>query len=147
MKIEIQMMPYFWLSLARHDVDVLMKLAEHHYDSVCRAAGKPGHFLYGWFNITRDQKEEYVINLDEAPTCSGSRRELDTVLKICEGARLALAARIILKEDVDRIDRICATIITAFQTATLACQATQLDPITGPTESGRLMWATSPGRM
>lgn len=147
MKIEIQMKPYFWLSLFRRDVDVLMKLAEHHYDSVCRLSCKPGNFLYGWYNVTRDQSLCGDYKIDEVPKCGGSRRELDTILKICEGARLALAARIILKEDVDRIDQLCATIITAFQTATLACQATQLDPITGPTESGCLMWATSPGRI
>lgn len=146
MKIEIQMVPLFWLSLTRHDVDLLLKLAEHHYDSVCRMAAKPGNFMYGWFNITRDLDPDCDYKEEDLPKCSGNRRELDTVLKICEGVRFAASMQLIKKEDMERVNHICSTIITALQTATIACQATQLDPVTGPTENGQLMWATSPGR-
>lgn len=146
-KIEITMRPQFWLALFRRDVDVLMKLAEHHYDSVCRMAGKPGNFLYGWFNITRDQSPCGDYRLDDVPKCSAARRELDTVLKICEGTRLALGSKVITVEDAQRIDALCSTIMTALEVATLACEATQLDPITEPSARGSLLWTTSPGRM
>lgn len=147
MRIEITMQPQFWLSLFRRDVDVLMKLAEHHYDSECRMSCKQGKFLYGWFNITRGQSLCGTYKIEDVPKCSGNRRELDTVLKICEGTRLALGARIITADDAQRVDVICATIMTALETATKACGATQLDPIKAPTERGRLLWATSPGRV
>jgi hypothetical protein len=147
MIIEISMQPMFWLGLLRRDVDTLMKLAEHHYDGACRMAGKPGNFLYGWFNITREQSECGDYKETDVPKCSGSRRQLDTVLKICEGTRLAFSARILTREEMERMDTLCATIMSALEVATLACQATQLDPVTEPSARGKLLWSTNPGRM
>ncbi len=145
--IEIEMRPYFWLSLFRRDVDVLVLLAEHHYDGACRAAGRQGGFLYGWFNITRDQSPCGEYKIEEVPKCNGTRRDLDTVLKICEGTRLAVSAKILTTEDAQRIDTLCSTIMTALDAATQAAQLQQIDPIKAPTTKGSLLWATNVGRM
>lgn len=149
MRVEITVNPIFWLSLWRHDVDLLMKLAEYHYDSACRQSAKPGNFLYGWFNVTRDQKEQYTTNLEDVPKCDGNRRELDTVLKLCEGTRLALSAKLLTPGDAQRLDMICATIMTALEASAIVCDATntKMEPITEPSPRGTLAWATNLGRM
>lgn len=146
MRIEITLQPLFWLSLFRRDVDTLMKLAEHHYDSVCRESRKPGHFLYGWYNTTRDQSPCDDHQIENVPKCSGTRRDLDTALKICEGTRMAQRARLITCEDAQRMDQLCALILTAFETSVRTIDTIQIDPVTAPTDKGRLMWATAPGR-
>lgn len=149
MRVEITLRPVFWLSLFRTDVDLLMKLAGHHYDGACRQAAKPGNFLYGWFNVTRDQSPCGTYKIEDVPKCNGDRRELDTVLKICEGTRLALSAKVITPPEALRLDHICAMIMTALETSTIICDTTnqKLEPITEPSSRGSLMWATNVGRI
>lgn len=147
MQIEITMQPMFWLGLLRRDVDLLWLLAEHHYDGACRATIRSGGFLMGWHNITREQSPGGVYKEDAVAKCSATRRDLDTMLKICEGVRLAVSARIMTTEDGERINELCSTVMTALETATLACEATQLEPITAPTKKGALLWYTNPGRI
>jgi hypothetical protein len=147
MIIEITMRPVFWLSLFRRDVDILLKLAEHHYDSECRAAGRLGGFLFGWRNVTSQQDDQSATEIEDVSKCNGTRRDLDIVMKICEGARPAVRSRLITQEDMARVDILCSTIMTALETATVACQNMRFDPITAPTQRGQLLWSTSPGRM
>jgi hypothetical protein len=141
MTIEITLQPMFWLQLKREDVEVLLLLSEHHYDSECRQAGKIGNFLYGWRNVTG------CVSEGPAPKCHASRRDLDTTLKICEGMWLAVRARLITMEDAQRIDALCAGVMTALDIATRVCGDTKIDPVTAPSERGRLMWATHRGKL
>lgn len=84
MKIEITGTPRFWLAVDSATITTLMALSKNHYDGYCRTVGMPGGFLYGW-NNQRTIIDPY--NDNEAPTLvSGSFRDLDTTLKLCEGA-------------------------------------------------------------
>ncbi len=83
MNVEIVGRPEFHMTLDLLVVEALMLLSKHHYDGLCRRVGGNGGFLYGWKN-RRDWAE-----VDGDPTCavSGSFRDLDLTLKLCEISR------------------------------------------------------------
>lgn len=110
MKIEILMQAQFWLALTREDLEPVFALSSHHYDSVCKAAGAPGGFLYGWRNLV----SAHVPVEADPPLCPGSRRDLDTLLKICEGVRLATTCKLITPEQAERVNKLCALVWAAM---------------------------------
>lgn len=141
MKIEIVLQPLFSLQLTRDDVEPLIQLASHHYDAVCRAAARPGGFLYGWRNIT-----SVTVAVDHTPSCTATRRELDTVLKICEGMRMAVNCKLLSVEQGESTDRLCKLIMSALETGTRATYDFKPIDLTEPSKRGEMLWATSPGR-
>ena len=143
MKIEITLQPLFWLAFTRDELEPLFLLASHHYDGACKAAARQDGFLYGWRNIVSSRIGDQEM---EQPLCSGSRRDLDTVLKICEGVRLATSCKLITEEQAATINRLCALIMTAMGDATQACHNFGSAKVNEPTQRGELQWATAPGR-
>ncbi len=143
MKIEIEVRPIFWLLLTREDVEPLVLLSQHHYDGVCKAASRPGGFLYGWLNIV---SAGIPADQDTPPLCSADRRSLDTVLKCCEMLRLAHQSKLLTTEQYEHVQRFCATVMTALEAATQAVHEWPTVTITKPTARGELLWATNPGR-
>lgn len=143
MKIEITMQPLFWLALTREELEPLFLLASHHYDGACKAAARQGGFLYGWRSIVSSRLPSQEMG---HPLCSGSRRDLDTVLKICEGIRLAVSCKLLTVEQGAIANRVCALIMTAMGEATEAGHRFGIVKVDEPTERGKLQWATAPGR-
>lgn len=141
MEIEITLQAKFWLRLSAWDVGLLMKMAEHHYDGACKAAGRSGGFLFGWRNTVWAVASEGI----GTALCDANRRELDTMLKICEGTRMAVRAQLLTAEDATRLDALCALVLTALEQATVVCNVPALS-VRAPTPRGQLLWATSPGR-
>lgn len=142
MKIEVEVQPVFWLTLTREDVEPLILLSQHHYDGACKAASRPGGFLYGWLNIT----SAGVPTGHEPPKCSADRRQLDTVLKCCEMARLAHQSRALTTEQYVGVQHFCETVMTALEAATQAVHEWPTVTITEPTARGSWLWLTNPGR-
>lgn len=143
MKVQIYMQPQFWLEISQKEVDPLCILGDHHYDSVCRAATKQGGFIYGWRNQVAFNIES---NQEEAPFCSATRRELDTLLKLCEPLRMLHMAKLVTDDQRTAIDQLCATVLTAIEQATHAVSAMRPITIDQPTARGRLLWSTAEGR-
>lgn len=81
MNIVIRGVPRFEISATPELVATLIKLAGHHYDGTCKAAAEVGGFLYGWRNSLSPPVPTSFV--------SGSFRDLDLTLKICEVARYA----------------------------------------------------------
>lgn len=143
MRIEITMQSIFWLALTREDVEPLVLLAQHHYDGVCKAAARPGGFLYGWLNTV---SARVPVDFGDHPLCGADRRQLDTALKICEMVRLAHQSKLLNTVQYERVQRFCATVMTALEAATRAVDEFHTITITKPTARGELLWATNPGR-
>lgn len=84
MKIENRPRPHFWLSIDLRTVEVLMSLAQAHYDAVCKHAGQWTHqnpdrrngILAMWYMLLSHPGG--VKEVDATP------RDLDTLLKVCE---------------------------------------------------------------
>lgn len=92
MKVTIIGRPEYQLLMDSETVALLMLLAQTHYDGTCRAAARPGGFLYGWANIVCWNQDTLDDSI-EPQRCAASARELDLTLKLCEGApHLTLAA-------------------------------------------------------
>lgn len=142
MRVEILMQAQFWLALTREDLEPVFALSSHHYDSACKAAGAPGGFLYGWRNLV----SAYVPVEADPPLCSGSRRDLDTFLKICEGVRLATSCGLITPEQGQRTNQLCALIWTALAEGAKAVHDFQTVHVLEPDKKAALQWATNPGR-
>lgn len=78
MKVTIHGKPTFTVKLNRSLADELIVIATMHYDSVCKRAGCPGGFLYGfWINFELDSSLE-------THDATMSWRDADTLLKILE---------------------------------------------------------------
>lgn len=91
MKIQITASPVFHLPLTASDVRLLRELAAAHYDSVCKAAGVLGGFLYGWSNMLSCIEDEPASA--EPRTVDATWRNIDTTLKILEMAGPVLHGR------------------------------------------------------
>ena len=83
MKAILTAKPVFNFTLTRAHVDLLTRLSAVHYDSVCKAAGCVGGFLYGWNN----QQQQALEQQEAAPELSATWRQLDTCMKILEGGQ------------------------------------------------------------
>lgn len=143
MRIEILVQAQFWLALTREDLEPVFLLASHHYDSVCKAAGAPGGFLYGWRNIISAHLPPEEI---DPPLCSASRRDLDTLLKICEGTRLATTCKLITPEQAERTNRLCALIWTAMSEGTKAAHDFKTIAVCEPDPHSEQAWRLHSGR-
>lgn len=90
MEIKIVGRPQFYLGLDLAFVELLMRLAERHYDGRCKAAAKPGPdgLLWGWRNLLTPDPFDDSMPAPKPPAVSGSFRDLDLTLKICEGAQM-----------------------------------------------------------
>jgi hypothetical protein len=145
MKIEIHVTPVFELSLTYHDIAPVLILCNYHYDSECRSAGAVGGFICGWRDQTGGRERDETV-MPEAATCRATRRQLDTLLKCCEGASAATLSRLITPEQEKQVDRLCALVLSALEFST--CTYSKFDPhvLTEPTRRGQLLWSTSPGR-
>lgn len=142
MRIEILMQAQFWLALTREDLEPLFILSQHHYDGVCRAAGVQGGFLYGW----RNQVSAHVPANSDSPLCQGSRRDLDTLLKTCEGTRMAASCKLITPEQERRVNQLCALVWTALSEGTRAASEFKTVHVLEPDKESTLQWATAQGR-
>ena len=79
MKATIIGKPHFEVEVTQGMVEGLLELSQAHYDGTCKTAGRPGGLLWGWKNQaawSRESGDPLVV--------SGSFRELDLTLKICE---------------------------------------------------------------
>ena len=74
MQASITCIPRFNFEMNIELIDILIKLSEAHYDSLCRSVSKQGGFLFGWRNIV-----DFGGGLI---TCEF--KELDITLKISE---------------------------------------------------------------
>lgn len=79
MRATIHAMPRFELEITSGVVAGLLLLSRHHYDGTCQMAGRPGGFLWGWKNSA-----EWAAQVSEPTVVTGSFRDLDLTLKICE---------------------------------------------------------------
>lgn len=76
MEIEVYAVPHWNIQFTKAHINVLMELANHHYDGVCRDAARVGGFIYGWNNH---------IQFYELPSpVSANSRQVDICLKILE---------------------------------------------------------------
>lgn len=64
------------IKFTRADLDTLLRESNSHYDGVCKAAGKPGGFLFGFDNTPPG--EDGTINV------LATTHQLDTLCKILE---------------------------------------------------------------
>lgn len=107
MKIEITAVPRYWLHLRLPTVKLLQRLSALHYDDKCKAASRPGGFLYGWAVTLSPYEGANVAEdgtlLDDAgipPLVRASFEELDTVLKIVEFPPPMVVADRLVVEDL-----------------------------------------------
>lgn len=75
--ITVTASPTFELQLSLQDVEIMQRLAKHHYDSTCRLAGETG-FIKRWQSGLLAQFE------DEAVVLTASWYDLDILSKILE---------------------------------------------------------------
>ncbi len=143
MTIEITMQAVFWLSLRRDDLEPLFVLAEHHYDSACRAAAQPRGFLYVW----RVMVSAGLPPGADTPKCRADWRDLDLTLKICENLRMAVNARLLKPKQAAQVERLCATILTAMRESHVLISGIPTAEILGPDLRAEQEWARHPGRM
>ncbi len=74
-KVTLSAVPTFGIPLTLAQAQALAILSKSHYDGECKAAAGKGGFIFGWLN---------EIEFDVAAPVQATRRQLDTVLKICE---------------------------------------------------------------
>lgn len=98
MLVEVSAQPEFLIPLNLEQVNILMDLSTHHYDSTCRAASKRGEtfdqqgFIYGWHTVISAYVNTPVIpDFDpiddmgkQTVKVKATWRQLDLVLKILE---------------------------------------------------------------
>ena len=145
MKVSFFMVPRYHVSITSDDLLPLMTLSEHHYDGACKAASRPGGFLHRW-NAILEHRAEGDDPDSELLLLPADRRELDTLLKICEGVRMAVSCRMLTQDQCDLVDKLCSLVLTVLEESTLKASALPEHEYTEPTKRGRLAWATAPGR-
>jgi hypothetical protein len=66
--------------LTRAEIDHLIHVSSLHYDRTCQDAGKPGGFIYGWYNMIsyKPLSSAYAIEV------SATLKQLDLITKILE---------------------------------------------------------------
>lgn len=107
MKIRIQGQPEFLLPLTLDEVELVCKVSEKHYDSVCRRASgvtyreNNENFLTSWRNTLDNYAKHPPTEEDYASgfvvSISATWRQLDTTLKILEPCNLFML------EDVEKM--------------------------------------------
>lgn len=142
MKVEILMQAQFWLALTREDLEPLFILSQYHYDGVCKSAGMQGGFLYGWRNLV----SAHIPVEADPPLCQGSRRDLDTLLKICEGLRMAAACNLITPQQAERTNQLCALVWTALAEGSKAVHDFKTVHVLEPDKQAAQAWRLHTGR-
>lgn len=143
MQIQIFVRPVYYLQLTLEELEPLLVMSKHHYDSVCRSASSPGGFLFGWYNTLSVPR---LPEQTEPAPCQATYRELDVLLKICEGLRLAVHCRLITEEQMDKTNHLCALAVAAMGRGSIAANEFKTLTITEPDKRARLAWAAAPGR-
>lgn len=141
MKIEVSMKFVFDLYLTRDDILPLIVLAQHHYDSACIATARQGGFLHTWLG----RVSAFIdISTEEQVSCSATWRDLDILLKVCEGVAMAERSKLITLAQRTKVDTLCATIMNAMKYSTQNSVPVHTVSAAGPQD--RLQWSTHPGR-
>lgn len=143
MQVQIFMRPMFYLQLTLEELEPILVMSKHHYDSVCRSASGPGGFLFGWYNTLSVPR---LPDQTEPALCQATYRELDTLLKTCEGLRLAMHCRLITKEQMDRANHLCALAVAAMERGSIAVNEFKTITIAEPDKRAQRIWAVAPGR-
>ncbi len=78
-QITITASPRFYISLTATQIAYLVTMSMTHYDGRCQSASQTGGFIRGWAN--------WVVHAPNGRQSMDSH-ELDTLMKICENARV-----------------------------------------------------------
>lgn len=85
MDIQINGQPVFYVPFTDDQCNILIKVSERHYDSLCKSYSQPGGFLFGLRNhLTYNQNDPDLLGYKT------SWRDLDILMKILEIAYLSI---------------------------------------------------------
>lgn len=99
--------PSFELQLSLQDIEIMQRLAKHHYDATCRSTATTG-FIYRWKSAVEQQSENEPVIL------TASWHDFDILSKILE-ARFWES-----EDDAARMSKIMAAVHEAMRVARAA---------------------------